>query len=190
MTLLAEAGDWDLVNGTFSKIGERYGHWVDATQYTPDEQVIMLVWHSSGIIGNGGFEYLFAGEFPGDPDYHITAEAYKTAGLLRAYEAFQEAFALFPGGEVPHDSADAFSNIRPQTGLPAIGSIENFGKTDTTELGKKDWPSSFGSMWRGWATLMRPSNARLLRYRGKVRCPRHLPIFPPQAPFFPRPFWG
>ena len=106
LTLLAEAGDWDLVNGTSHKISDRYGHWVDATQYSPEERVIMLVWHSSGIIDNGGFEYLFAGEFPGDPDYHITAEAYKTAGLLRGYEAFQEAFALFPGGKVPHDAAE------------------------------------------------------------------------------------
>lgn len=106
LTLLAEACDWDLVNGTFHKIGERYNHWVDATQYSPEERVIMLVWHSSGIIGNGGFEYLFAGDFPGDPDYHITAEAYKTAGLLRSYEAFQEAFALFPGGIVPHERAE------------------------------------------------------------------------------------
>jgi hypothetical protein len=105
-TLLAQAGDWDLVNGTFHKIGERYHHWVDATQYSAEERVIMLVWHSSGIIGNGGFEYLFAGEFPGDPDYRITAEAYQTAGLLRGYEAFQEAFALFPGGKVPHDRTE------------------------------------------------------------------------------------
>ncbi len=106
LTLLAKAGDWDLINGTFHKIGDRYSHWVDATQYSPEERVIMLVWHSSGIIDNGGFEYLFAGDFPGDPDYHITAEAYQTAGLLRGYEAFQEAFALFPGGNVPHERAE------------------------------------------------------------------------------------
>lgn len=105
-TLLAKAGDWSLVNNTFVKIGARYDHWVDATQYSSVEKVIMLVWHSAGIIGNGGFEYLFAGEFPGDPDFHITAEAYKTAGLLRGYEAFQEAFALFPGGLVPQDRAE------------------------------------------------------------------------------------
>ena len=102
-TLLAEARDGDLVNGTFHKIGERYANWVDAAKYSPEESVIMLVWHSSGIIGNGGFEYLFAGEFPGDPDFHITAEAYRTAGLDRSYEAFHEAFKLFPGGVVPHD---------------------------------------------------------------------------------------
>jgi hypothetical protein len=34
-TLLAEARDFDLVNGTFVKIGARYGHWVDASKYNP-----------------------------------------------------------------------------------------------------------------------------------------------------------
>jgi hypothetical protein len=102
-TLLAKASDFDLVNGTFVKIGARYHHWVDASQYTPEERVIMLVWHSAGIIGNGGFEYLFAGEFPGDLDFHITAEAYRIAGIDRSYEAFQTAFSLFPNGIVPRD---------------------------------------------------------------------------------------
>ena len=106
LTLLAKASDWDLVNGTFHKIGDRYDHWVDASQYSPEESVVMLVWHSSGIIDNGGFEWLFAGQFFGDPDFSITAEAFKTAGLLRGHEAFVEAFALFPGGTVPHDPAE------------------------------------------------------------------------------------
>lgn len=102
-TLLAKANDFDLVDGTFVKIGDRYGHWVDATQYTPEERVIVLVWHSSGLIGNGGFEYLFSGDFDGDPEFRITADAYKTVGLMRGYEAFQEAFGLFPGGKVSTD---------------------------------------------------------------------------------------
>ncbi len=101
--LLAKARDFDLVNGTFVKIGARYHHWLDASQYTPEEAVVALVWHSSGLIGNGGLEYLFAGEFPGDPDFRITAEAYRTAGIKRSYEAFQAAFRLFPGNVVPCD---------------------------------------------------------------------------------------
>ncbi len=101
--LLAKARDSDLVNGTFAKIGARYGHWVDANQYTPEETVVMLVWHSGGIIGNGGIEHLFEGEFPGDPDYRITAESYRLAGIERSHKAFEAAFALFPGGVVPCD---------------------------------------------------------------------------------------
>lgn len=102
--LLSKANDFDLVNGTFCKIADRYHNWIDVSKRIPEERVITLVWHSSGIIDNGGFEYLFSGDFDGDPDFRITAEAYKTAGLMQGYEAFQEAFALFPDGKVPHDS--------------------------------------------------------------------------------------
>ncbi len=102
--LLQTANDFDLVNGTFVRIGDRYGHRIAASQYTAEERVIMLVWHSSGIIDNGGFEYLFSGDFEDDPEFRITAEAYNTAGLARGYEAFKEAFTLFPNGQIPHDS--------------------------------------------------------------------------------------
>jgi hypothetical protein len=108
LTLLAKACDLDLVEGTFVKIGDRYDHRVDATQYSPEESVIMLVWHSACGIDFAGFEYLFVREIAGDPDFRITAEAYKTAGLDRDYEAFQEAFELFPQGIVPHDLIERY----------------------------------------------------------------------------------
>ncbi len=111
-SLLSEANDFDLVNGTFIRIGDRYRHWVDASKYTPAERVIMLVWHASGIIENGGFEYLFSGDFDGDPEFTITAEAFREAGLTRSYEAFQEAFKLFPNGVVPHDSEERISRYK------------------------------------------------------------------------------
>ena len=72
----------------------------------------MLVWHSSGIIDNGGFEYLFSGDFDGDPEFKITAEAYKTVGLTGGYEAFQEAFKLFPNGKIPHDAEDRIQQYK------------------------------------------------------------------------------
>ncbi len=37
-----------------------------------------------------------------DPDFRATAEAHRTIGLTHCYEALQNAFALFPGGHVPH----------------------------------------------------------------------------------------
>jgi Domain of unknown function (DUF4375) len=104
--LLAKARDFDLVNGTFVKIGARYNHWIDASQYTHEEGIISLVWHSHGLIGNGGLQYLFAGEFPGDPDFQITAEAYRIAGIERSYQAFQAAFRLFPGNVAPRDPVE------------------------------------------------------------------------------------
>jgi hypothetical protein len=101
--LLAKARDFDLVDGTFDKIFARYKYWVDVFEYSPVERVIMLVWQSASMIDGGGFEYLFTNEFEGDPDFHLTAEAYRIAGIDRSYEAFQAAFGLLPGGIVPHD---------------------------------------------------------------------------------------
>jgi hypothetical protein len=142
--LLEKAPDFELVNSTFVKIGDRHNHWVDVSKYTPEERVIMLVWHSSGIIDNGGFEYLFSGDFDGDPDFRITAEAYKTAGLMRGYESFQEAFALFPGGKVPHD-AEERSNQYEQT-----------DKTKREAINTKNWKD-------GWENLREKELARYIR---------------------------
>ncbi|MBD3674085.1 MAG: DUF4375 domain-containing protein [Planctomycetaceae bacterium] len=143
-TLLAEANDFDLVNGTFIKIGDRYGHWVDASQYTPEERVIMLVWHSSGIIDNGGFEYLFSSDFDGDPEFKITAEAYKTVGLTRGYEAFQDAFKVFPNGKVPHESEE-----RIQQYQRAADSVRD-------EINTKHWKD-------GWEDLREKMLAKYIR---------------------------
>ena len=68
-TLVEKANDFDLVDGTFVKIDDHYSHSVDTSKYTPVESVIMLVWHSAGIIDNGGFEHLFSANFENDPDF-------------------------------------------------------------------------------------------------------------------------
>ena len=56
-----------------------------------------------GAIGNGGFDYLFEGRIPGDPDYKLSIAAYRTIGCHAAADAFEAAIALFPGGVVPAD---------------------------------------------------------------------------------------
>lgn len=145
-TLLTKANDFDLVDGTFVKIGARYGHWVDATQYTPEERVIMLVWHSGGIIDNGGFEYLFAGDFDGDPEFKLTAEAYQQVGLTRGYEAFQEAFSLFPEGKIPHDSEE---RIRQYTKV---------SESEREKINEKHWQD-------GWDRLREKKLAQYIRSR-------------------------
>ncbi len=137
----------------------------------------MLVWHSSGIIDNGGFEYLFVGEFPGDPDYHITAEAYKTAELWRGYEAFQEAFALFPGGKVPCDAAERLQHYQAANRSARDQLDRKLWQDGYTKLGKGNWPSSFGRTRRGWATSMRPSNAHQLGH-GNLAALIALPLIP------------
>jgi hypothetical protein len=104
-TLLAEASDFDLIDGTYDKILLRYDE-LSADQFSPEERVIILSSHSWGIIDNGGFEFLFAADFIGDLDYRLTAETYHTIGLDRGYQAFQAAFKLFPGGRAPRDRTE------------------------------------------------------------------------------------
>jgi hypothetical protein len=111
-TLLSEANDFDLVNDTFVRIGDRYDHRGDAREYTAEERVVALVWRASSQIDNGGFEFLFSGDFDDDPEFKMTAEAFRDVGLARSYEAFQEAFKLFPNGKVPHDPDERISQYK------------------------------------------------------------------------------
>jgi hypothetical protein len=91
--------------------------------------VIMLVWHSCGIIGHGGFEYLFAGEFPGDPDYRITPRPVASLESAAATKRFRPRSVYFPGElcrTIP--SRESGSTSWP-TSPPARGSIGGYGTT-------------------------------------------------------------
>lgn len=101
--LFSSASDFDLCNGVFLKIGDQYGHVIAADEYSDEERVVMLVWHAKGIIDNGGFEYLFSGDFPGDPGYRLTAKVFESLESARAVTAFRKALAIFPSSELPAD---------------------------------------------------------------------------------------
>jgi hypothetical protein len=49
-----------------------------------------------GLIGNGGFYYLFSADYRGDPGFLRTAAAFQTIGSEAAHRAFVRALALFP----------------------------------------------------------------------------------------------
>ncbi len=101
--LLATTDDFDLCDGVFCAIGDVAGNEIDAATEQEPCRTVTLVWHSGGIIGNGGFQYLFEGDFNGDPGYRITAAAYKNINANQSYEAFQEALSLFPDNRLPAD---------------------------------------------------------------------------------------
>lgn len=101
--LFAEATDFDLCNGVFVLIGDRYHHCIAADQSSDAVRVVRLTWHASGIIGNGGFEYLFSDDVPGDPGFQLTLAGFKTLGIERAVSAFQEALSLFPKSRLPRN---------------------------------------------------------------------------------------
>src|SRR5208282_3213367 len=99
--LFSTSSDFDLCDGVFMRICKQHQgeHVVVSDNYTVEERTVVLVWHVSGIIDNGGFEYLFEGEFPGDPDYRLTSQAFQPIRSERAVTAFREALSVFPKGQ-------------------------------------------------------------------------------------------
>lgn len=93
-----EFDDFELCNYTFSLFP---GNEINVKIYGEIERIITLAWHSYGIIGNGGFEYLFEGSFKGDPYYLITYDSYIKIEAFNAASAFQKAFEFFKNGKVP-----------------------------------------------------------------------------------------
>ena len=102
-TLLATTDDFDLCDGVFCALADLMGNTIDAAKEPEPCRTITLVWHAGGIIGNGGFQYLFEGDFNGDPGYRLTALAFQRINAQDAYTAFRDALALFPCGELPDD---------------------------------------------------------------------------------------
>jgi len=99
--LFSIADDFKLCDAVFCRFAD-FNNQIDVESYTEEERVVTLVWHATGIIGNGGFQYLFEGEFTGDPGFVCTAAAFKTIGASESYAAFQRALGLF-GGQYPAD---------------------------------------------------------------------------------------
>lgn len=93
----------DVADSTFRRIIRKHGRDVDPSKIPKPEQTVMLVYHAHGILGNGGFQYLFEGDFPGDPEFLLTRQAYKTIGAAEASLAFNKAFAVFPTSAPPAD---------------------------------------------------------------------------------------
>src|SRR5436305_1489895 len=92
--LLAEASDFDLCDGVFTLLEGRYAGGVAAMP--PEGTVVVWVWHASGIIRNGGFQYLFEGAIRADPHYAGTLAAYRAIGAEECAAALAEALARFP----------------------------------------------------------------------------------------------
>lgn len=93
--------DNELVDSTFKRIIKHYGEDFDPSKIPKPQQAVVFVYHADGIIGNGGFQYLFEGDFPGDPEFLLTRQAYKTIGASDASAAFEKAFAVFPNSTPP-----------------------------------------------------------------------------------------
>jgi hypothetical protein len=95
--------DFELCDELFKLMIKHYGEDFDVSKCKEKDQPVILVWHASGIIDNGGFQYLFEGNFKGDPQFAKTAAAFKTIKASKCAEAVEEALNLFPDSKPPQD---------------------------------------------------------------------------------------
>jgi hypothetical protein len=72
---------------------ERVG---DPDKLPPAVRTVVLVPAAQGIIDNGGLQYFFESDFPGQPPYSVFVEAYRAIGADAEARALADAVQLFP----------------------------------------------------------------------------------------------
>lgn len=113
---IAHGDDHEVCDAAYQTLLKKHGAGLSAAQLTKEEQAVLLPYHALGIIENGGFNYLFEGDFAGDPHFHRTAEAFETIGADDAAAAFRMALALFPDSKPPIDIDERLRIYRRGTG--------------------------------------------------------------------------
>jgi Domain of unknown function (DUF4375) len=83
-----------LINEVFEGIEEEMKN---AGRSQGPQRVVYLVWHSAGIIGNGGLFYFFEHDF----DVEEVAAAYDAIGLPESASILRQAIAKFPNSKRP-----------------------------------------------------------------------------------------
>jgi len=101
--VLSECSDAEVGGSLCQLLFQHHGPDIDASKLAEAEQVVLLICNASGYIGNGGFRYLFEANFPGDPNFERTKEAFEAIDSPHAAAGFRETFALFPSGRPPAD---------------------------------------------------------------------------------------
>jgi len=66
---------------------------------------VFLVWGALGVLDNGGFQYLFEGDYkPTDPNLCNTRRAFEIVGLRKVVKAFDVAFSAFDRSTPPKNA--------------------------------------------------------------------------------------
>jgi hypothetical protein len=89
--------DSDIVHETIQAILAKHGEAPDISALTSAERNVLLVNQAHYLVGNGGFQFLFEREIPGDPDHQLMATAHAEVGAKRGAAAFEKALAGFLG---------------------------------------------------------------------------------------------
>jgi hypothetical protein len=89
---------FDAVDAVFCRLADREEQ-RGSESIADVERVVLLVWHASGIIGNGGFRYFFECALP----LPATAQAYERIGVEQAASILRRLQEFFPGRHIPDD---------------------------------------------------------------------------------------
>ena len=57
----ATGGQENVVDETYKRIVKHHGEDIDPSKISEAHRTVLLVYHAHGILGNGGFQYLFEG---------------------------------------------------------------------------------------------------------------------------------
>lgn len=93
--------DDELCGATFTMIARVWGDGMELPGESDVEHVIVMISMLDGIIGNGGFEALFSGEFKIDPDFCACLNSLRFISAEEAHEVFNR--ALLIAGDGPTD---------------------------------------------------------------------------------------
>jgi hypothetical protein len=132
--------DFALCNRLFVRICEVHGNGADVSTLSDEERTVYLVWGALGVIGNGGFRYLFESSVRGDPHYTLTRHAFEEIGCREAVEAFGQALAAFPDGRPPTNQAKRLREyVRRTPGFPSAPDQVFFAAQDSIPRFLANW---------------------------------------------------
>ncbi len=97
---------FDAVDAVFHRLAEREQQ-RGGESIVDIERVVLLVWHASGIVGNGGFHYFFECALP----LLATAQAYDRVGVEQAASILRRLQEFFPGRHIPDDYTERMAIV-------------------------------------------------------------------------------
>lgn len=108
--------NFNFVNDIFCQIVDKKKAFGESS-LTEAEHVVLWVWHASGIIENGGFQYFFEQQL----DVETVAVAYQKIGAGKCAELLRLSLSLFPEPilhadwmeriKYAEDNSDRFENL-------------------------------------------------------------------------------
>lgn len=102
---------FEYCDNVWRNIINKYPKAKNASDYPVPEQTVILIWALSGIIGNGGFEYLFESDLPGDAGLILCKKALQVIGCSTAVELIEEVLNRINAMDVSVSKHDRFMSI-------------------------------------------------------------------------------